>query len=74
MRPQFLFNDLVPPPTFLKPSSGVALPGPDELLVEDADRQALAEQHLEETAALPTGGLGAANFDAVGKPQRQSNE
>jgi hypothetical protein len=69
---QFLFNDLVKPPRFLRPNKDVALPQDEE--VNEEERQLLAEQHLEETANLPTGGLGVANYDAVGEPQRTHNE
>jgi len=71
----FLFNDLVNPPKFLRPKASVidnayaSLPTTDE----EEGRQHLAEQHLEETAVLPAGGLGVASYDAVGEPHRHSN-
>jgi len=71
----FLFNNLVPAPSFLKTRTTEQeyeeLPGEETL--EEETLHALAEQHLDETATLPAGGLGVASYDAVGEPQRNHN-
>ena len=60
--PQFLFNHLVTPPRFLRPASERAATAPTE---DEGETQALlAEEALEDTAALPSE-LGRSGFDVV---------
>ena len=68
---QFLFNNLVNPPSFLLPSTsdGHVPRTANSAAAGDADeeRGLLAEQALEETAVLPAD-LGASGYDVV--PQK----
>ncbi|KAI0708995.1 hypothetical protein C8Q76DRAFT_95876 [Earliella scabrosa] len=58
----FLFNHLVTPPRFLRPTSERAATAPTE---DEGETQALlAEEALEDTAALPSE-LGRSGFDVV---------
>lgn len=56
---QFLFNNLVRPPRFLRPSEAAADAG-----VEDEDAQLLSADALDETARLPAD-LGTSGYDVV---------
>ncbi|KDQ12303.1 hypothetical protein BOTBODRAFT_67501 [Botryobasidium botryosum FD-172 SS1] len=60
----FVFNNLVAPPTFVKPSVEPALPGGDP----EEQRALLVGRHLDETAALPAD-LGTSGYDVVPPPR-----
>lgn len=64
----FLFNNLVSPPSFLRPRPSSAPANAESatepLLVAEEDEE--RREGLEETAVLPVGGVGhAAGFDVV---------
>ncbi|KAG8898383.1 hypothetical protein FRB99_007482 [Tulasnella sp. 403] len=71
----FVFNNLVLPPSFARPSTTHAearAPGETTPLLgnDEEGRAALADRHLSETAVLPSD-LGRSGFDVVPPPARE---
>ncbi|KAK7693264.1 hypothetical protein QCA50_002831 [Cerrena zonata] len=65
----FLFNNLVNPPSFIRPAESEG----DSPLAPEESRHLLAEHTLDETATLPAD-LGQSGFDIVPPPEQRARD
>jgi hypothetical protein len=64
---QFVFNNLVNIPHFIRPTALVTVTRPQAEEEDEETRALLAQRHLDETAVLPAD-LGTSGYDVVPPP------